>query len=215
MLREELGEYRRICDVYRELHERYEKRKALVLKLLEEAAEARRRAMLELGKASRITRRLTAYQRRELGFSLPGELSGSGRAQGGAVSGKSEKTRNLAPSPPPLFPETFQNRRELRECEYRIVSMIDDLKNKLLRLSILEMRCREILLSLGKVMKAYDYEYRRAIKSIYPFAVISRIYKALRRFWGRAYFTGRDLAELAVIGRLGADIIKMAESPIL
>jgi hypothetical protein len=96
-----------------------------------------------------------------------------------------------------------------------LLSRLDDIKKKLLQLDLLELRVRELLLSINKAMKAYAHEYRIIRRRIYPLFALSVLGKSLRRFRGMTYFSPRDMIELTALGDLTLNIVRMAESPVL
>jgi hypothetical protein len=92
---------------------------------------------------------------------------------------------------------------------------MDILKKNLLALDLLEMRCRELLLSINKALEAFRHEYALIRRRLYPYSFFSVLYKYFRRLRGFPYFSPRDLKELMVLGELTGHILKIADSPIL
>jgi hypothetical protein len=216
----ELGEYRLLCASLKDLHAKYEERKTRLRLLVEELEGLRRSTLRELGKAARLTRRLTPFQRNELGL-LPG--SGNGwvvpRAQLTSSHKLSEKKQKELPSLDPVSlsvpSDAYSNRRELKAGTLGLLSQFDELKKGLLQLDLLELRVRELILSINKAMKAYSHEYRVIRRRIYPVSILSRVGKSWRRLRGMTYFSSHDMKELTVLGDLTVNIVRMAESPIL
>jgi hypothetical protein len=213
-------EYNLLWAALRELYEKEETRKARIRLLLEEVTELRRKTLRELGRISRLTRRLTAFQKKGMGLLLfPGEVPAaapgkSGAPRKGAPDGAG-KAPDLAPSPALPAPPEFKNRRELKAGEIQILSMIDRLKKRLLQLDLLEMRCRELLLSIRRAMDAWEHEFRYVRRRVYPLGFLSVLYKHLRSLGGKAYYSSKDVKELTVLGDLAVNIGRMAESPII
>ncbi|GHU65608.1 hypothetical protein FACS189447_04830 [Spirochaetia bacterium] len=228
----ELGEYRLLCAHLRELHVKYEERKTRLRLLLGELEELRRRTLKELGKAARFTRRLTPFQRNELGL-LPGKGNGWFTTQEqasiahqafekGKFSQKMQlsqkklnKLPSLDPAALPVIADTYSNRTELKAGTVELLVQLDSIKKSLLQLDLLELRVRELLLSINKAMKAYSHEYRIIRRRIYPLFVLSALGKSWRLLRGMTYFSPRDMIELTALGNLTVNIVRMAESPIL
>jgi hypothetical protein len=99
--------------------------------------------------------------------------------------------------------------------ELRMLRLMDMLKKKLLALDLLEMRCRELLLSMDKALEAFKHEYALIRRRLYPYSLFSAFRKSLRPRGGLPYFSPRDLKELAVLGDLTGHVLKIADSPIL
>jgi hypothetical protein len=204
-----IGDYRLLRAALDEWYEKYETRKAQVRLLLDELADLRRRAVRELGKAGRLTRRLSALQRKEMGFFI------LQKAPYYELPLKAEKMPDISPKPLRWTPGEFKNLRELKAGELAVLSMIEGLKKNLLQLDLLEMRCRELLLSIARAMKVYNHEYLRAKRRIYPLSLLSMFFKRLKTLWGRAYYSKEDLKELTALGNLTVNIVRIAESPLI
>jgi hypothetical protein len=197
----------------RELHEKHERRKEEIRSLLEETGALMKRAAASLKKASRLTRYLTARQRQETGIFYHSSFFDSRL-----------KRRDLVPLIPnklldhdEILPELTRpgDFREPKLGEFRMLRLMDLLKKNLLALDLLEMRCRELLLSIDKALEAFRHEYAFVRRRVYPYSFFSVFYKHLRRFRGFPYFSARDLKELAVLGELTGHVLKLADSPIL
>jgi hypothetical protein len=204
-----MGDYRLFCAALNEWYEKYESRKAQIRLLLDELADLRQKAVRELGKANRLTRRLSALQRKEMGFLI------SPKAPSYEPSRKAGNMPDISPKPRPCAPEEFRNLRELKAGELAVLSMVEGLKKNLLQLDLLEMRCRELLLSIAKAMKVYNHEYLCAKRRIYPLSLASMFFKSLKTLLGRAYYSKGDLKELTVLGNLAVNIVRIAESPLV
>jgi hypothetical protein len=197
---------------FRELHEKYERRQKEIRRLLEETGVLTQKAVVFLKKANRLTRYLTARQRHETGiFYYPSFFDS--RLKGNSLLPVSNKILDHDE----VVPELAEHGR-LREPEpeeLRMLYLIDILKKNLLTLDLLEMRLRELVLSIDKAMKAFRHEYAFVRRRVYPYSFFSVFCKHLRRFRGFSYFSARDLKELAVLGELTGHVLKLADSPIL
>jgi len=212
----ESNEYNALCAALLELRRKLLDRKQELKKLLEETAARKRGALELLVKANGITRFLTGRQRQIAGLSYyPGEIKAkinSANSFLNIYSCKDKIDKNEIQSP---IPEGCRNSLELKRNGLAVISMIDQIKKSLLQLDVLEMRCRELIASLNKAMAAFRHESRRIQRSIYPLGFISSLYRFLRRFTGKNYFSFRDLSGIADLGNITGLVLKIADSPLM
>ena len=212
----EVNEYKKLCSTLRDFHEKYQSRKEELRKLLEETLNARRDALLVLAKANKLTRHLNAHQRQTIGLSYQlGDIKARIN-QGSSVlknlalfQGPGEEKENL-----PDIREDFRSRRELKQMGILILGRIDNVRKKILQLDILELRCRELKLSIKKAVEAFCHEWRKVRRNIYPFGIFSRLSRSLRGFFGRSYFSSGDMKDLTALGSITCYVLKIADSPI-
>ena len=212
MIREgELSEYRQLYASLVSLHEKFMEKGREMCLLLEETASVRRKAIQLLARANNFTGHLSSRQRELTGLSYyPAELSA-----------------RISDNSPPLFlrdveyvetlpkiPEDFKDRIELKQRILVILGLIDELKAKLLRLDLLDMRCRELTLSINKALKAFRRESRLVQKKIYPYWIFSMVFRHVRKLMGKSYFTYRDLDGIAAFGNITGLVLKIADSPL-
>jgi hypothetical protein len=197
----------------RELHEKQERRKQEIRGLLDETEVLMKKAVAFLKKANRLTWRLTARQRQGAGVFYPPSFFDS-RFKGGKCL-PLVPDRILNPDETPAELKGSENSGEYRLEELKMLRLMDALKKNLLALDLLEMRCRELLLSIDKAMTAFKHEYALVRRRLYPYGIFSILRKHLRRLRGFSYFSGPDLKELAVLGELTGYVLKLADSPIL
>jgi hypothetical protein len=197
----------------RELHEKHERRKKEIRSLLEETGAIMRGAVAFLEKANRLTRYLTAKQRQQAGILYHPSFFDSRLRGKDPVSLIPNKILDRGEFPPELAGPG--GRLERRPEEPGMLRLMDILKKNLLALDLLEIRCRELLLSIDKAMEAFRHEYASIRRRVYPCRFFSALYKHFRRLRGFSYFSHRDLKELAVLGDLTGHILKIADSPIL
>lgn len=196
----------------RELHEKYERRKEEIRNLLEETGALMTRTAAFLKKANRLTRYLTARQRQEAGILYHPSFFDSCLKRRDLIPLMPNKIPDHGEIPPELSKSSF---RELKLGELRTLRLMDVLKKNLLALDLLEMRCRELILSIDKALEAFKHEYAFVRRRVYPYRFFSVLCKHLRRLRGFSYFSPRDLKELAVLGELTGHVLKIAGSPIL
>ena len=218
----EITEYRSLCDTLEALHAQYLKRKQELRGILEETTALRRDVLLVLAKANRLTRHLTGRQRQITGLAYhlgeiktrinqasPALFQGSGGGEErevlpGICGWQSRK--DCAPC---------GNRRELRQRGLLILGMIDGIKKNLLQLDLLELRCRELILSINKALQAFRHEAKIIRRKIYPCGVFSLFYRTLRGLWGRSYFSLHDMEDIAALGSITGYVLKIADSPLI
>ena len=214
----ELTEYMALCAALQELRGRFLERKQELKKLLLDTAVRRKDALKLLAKANGLTRYLTGRQRQITGLSYHlGELKAklnmaksfenSQSDTAFILEGKNEIQLSI--------PGGCRTVPELKRNWLTVISMIDQVKKSLLQLDILEMRCRELMVSLNKALAAFRHESRRIQKNIYPLGFISFLYRFLRRVAGKTYFTFRDLEGIADLGNITGLVLKIADSPLL
>jgi hypothetical protein len=209
--REETAGTGSLTASFRKLHEKYEGRKKEILGLLEETGALVKKAVAFLKKANRLTRRLTVKQRQETGVFYHPSFFDSRLKGRDLLLLIPNRILNLEV---PDLTGLGSFRRPEQE-ELRMLRLMDVLKKNLLALDLLEMRCRELLLSIDKAMDAFKHEYAFVRRRVYPYGFVSVLSKYLKRLRGFPYFSPRDLKELAVLGELTGDILKIADSPIL
>jgi hypothetical protein len=194
----------------RELHEKYGSRKKEILGLIEETGALMNKAAAFLKKANRLTRYLTARQRQETGVLYHPSFFDS------CLKGKALIPNKMLNSEETLPELTgLGSSREFELGELKMLRLMDVLKKNLLALDLLEMRCRELLLSIDKALEAFRHEYACVRRRVYPCGLFSVFYKNLRRLRGFPYFSPRDLKEVRVLGELTGHVLKIADSPIL
>ena len=208
----EIADYHLLCASLRALHEKYLCRKKEVRRLLEETAALRKNALLVLEKANRLTGHLTGHQRYiiGLGYNLGDIKARIHESQlvfeGGEEGDKLPELRNL---------ENCRNLLEIKQRGLIILGIIDGINKKLLQLDLLEMRCRELILSIDKALEAFRHEARIIHRKIYPLGIFTIFYRSLRGLWGSAYFTSRDMGDLRALGNVTGHVLRIADSPII
>jgi hypothetical protein len=197
----------------RELYEKHESRKKEIRGLLEETGALMTRAAAFLKKANRLTRYLTARQRQETGIFYHPVFFDSRLKRRDLMPLIPDKILDHGEIPPEL--SESGGFRELKLGELRTLRLMDALKKNQLALDLLEMRCRELLLSVDKALEAFKHEYAFVRRRVYPYGFFSALCKHFRRIRGFSYFSPRDLKEVRVLGKLTGDVLKIADSPIL
>ena len=215
----EIAEYNILCTTLRALHEKYLLRKQELRQLLEETVALRTNALLVIAKANLLTRHLTGRQRQIIGLSYHlGEIKARINQWSPAVFqgfGGGDEGENLPELCDWQPRDECRSIRELKQRGLLVLGMIDGIRRKLLQLDLLELRCRELMLSISKALEAFRHETMVIRRKIYPFGIFSFCYRTLRGLWGRAYFTLRDMEDIAALGNITGHVLKIADSPII
>jgi hypothetical protein len=212
----ELNEYKALCAALLELRRKFLDRRQELKKLLEETVARRKDALELLAKANGITRHLTGHQRQMTGILYYlGEIKAKIKSANSFLNINSGEDKNIKNEVQRPIPESCRNSLELKRNGLALILMIDQIRKNLLELDVLEMRCRELIASLNKVMAAFCHESRRIHRSIYPLGIISFLYRFLRCFAGKTYFTFRDLKGIADLGNITVLVLRIAESPLI
>jgi hypothetical protein len=221
-----------LCAALGELQKKYASRKSELRLLLERTQNLRRGALVALVKANRLTRHLTAHQRQVTGLTyrlaeLKAKVSDLNPLVFQIASG--DGVDNI-PMDTTMFDITMvdnatlrdtqavEKRYDVRELKKRgilLLTLIDDVRKKLLQLDVLELRCRELILSTEKAIQAFRHQSRFVFRAIYPFGFFSAFWRTVKSFFGRAYFSLRDMENITTLGNITKGVLKIAESPII
>jgi|GEM_PF-1579229 len=216
----ELSEYRSLCACLNSSNEKFLERKQNIRHLLEKIAQRRLEALLIIKKANRLTQHLTRHQRQAAGIGYHmGEIKN--RLKQYSVPAFRQDTAEPGDLPLGEFPQgefspeqrvESLNRLELKQRGLLIISFIDQVKKKLLQLDVLEMRCRELLLSLIKALEAFRHEWKIIRRKIYPFGIFSLFRRRLRSILGSNYFYPRDMESISALGLITCLVLQIADS---
>jgi len=207
----ELAEYGKLSDTLNSLHEKFQTRRLELRRLIEQTAERRMEALQVLAKANRITRHLTGRQRHICGITY---YLGDIKARIVQSSGETlpliqeDNTNHF-----PQAKELIQNSQGQNIMV--IIRMIENVKKNLLHLDLLELRCREILVSIKKALEAFQHEWNNIRRKFFPFGIFSSIVRFLRRLWGNSYFSFRDMDDVAALGNITTMVLKIADTPLV
>jgi hypothetical protein len=87
-------------------------------------------------------------------------------------------------------------------------------KKNILQFGIIRSRAAELAGALAKSVTVFNHQYKTARRELFPLGVFSRLWRNIRRFFSRPYFTRRDLGYLRNLGAAASFVLKMAEAPI-
>jgi hypothetical protein len=200
----ELTEYKSLYATLGDLHKKLVRKKQEIFLLLEKTAAYRRNALSVLNRANRQARYLTSRQRQITGinFCFKNKLL--------------VKEYEILPETClPEFKTDCRNIIEVKQQGLLILALIDDIKQKLLQLDLLEQRCKEMIFSINKALHAFCHESKIIQKKLYPFGVFSFLRRLFRSVFGNPYFTFRDLEDITALGKITSLVLKIADSPLV
>ena len=212
----ELTEYRDLCVTLISLREKFIRKKAELRLLVLETAVLKRNAYLILAKANRFTSRLTGRQKQAASYHLDEIMARLKKSRELILLNDIDKNQKL-----PELQAEFQagsrppSRLEIKKMELVVIRMIDEVKKGLLQLELLELRCRELILSTRKALEAFRHESALIRRKLYPWGFFSLIFRSVREFFGRPHFVFADMKDLADLGRITSLVLVIAGSPIL
>ena len=226
-IEKELTEYKDLCGTLVSLREKYIEKKAELRLLVLETAVLKRNAYLTLAKANGFTKRMTGRQRKTASYHLD-EIRARLEESRELILHENIKEKlpelQIDESQPGFHPE-FQSefrsdsrpssRLEIKKMEIIVIRAIDEVKKRLLQLELLELRCRELILSTKKALEAFCRESALIRRKLYPWGFFSHIFRAGRKFFGRTYFVFADMKVLADLGRITSLVLVIADSPLI
>ena len=211
----EIAEYKTLYEAHVSLDNKYQRKKEELQLLLEKTHALKKEAFTVLAKANRLTRHLTGRQKQITGLSyslseLKTRVSFIQKNSLVVFREDNEKTEIL-----PYEREEFNNSREIKQKGVLLTALIGRIRKNLLQLELLEMRCRELIISINKALLAFRYELRQIRKKLYPLGPISIFGRFLRSFFGKFYFSPGDLNEICALGNITSHVLKIADSSIV
>jgi hypothetical protein len=141
---------------------------------------------------------------------------GGGMAVGTAVLGGLVAVPVIAVTA--LFQHLAANKKikQLKEEEIKILEFLDNIKKNLVQFGVIEMRSKEIIVTIKKSLEVYKYEYKSVCKNVFPLGIISKILKSIKKgIFKRSYFSDKDLGFIQELGKTTGYILKVVDSPIL
>ena len=178
----------------------------------------RNTTLLVLVKANCFTRHLTARQRQISGLTYRLEELKKRINQGSPPVqdlGGGDEVKYLPELRDWQAEESCGSLRELKQKGLLILSLIDSLRKKLFQFDLLELRCRELVLSISKALEAFRHESTIIHRKLYPFGMFSHFCRRFRLLWGSPYFTLRDMENITALGNITGHVLKIADSPIM
>ena len=211
----EIAEYKTLFETHISLKDKYLQKKQDIRLLLEKTYALKKEAFTVLARANRLTRHLTGRQKQIAGLSyslseLKNKVSFVQKSSLVLYQEDNEKTEIL-----PYEREEFKNLMELKQKGVLLTALIGNVKKNLLQLELLEMRCRELIISINKALLAFRYELKQIHRKLYPLGPISFFYRFMRTILGKVYFSYKDLGEIIALGNITCYVLKIADSSIV
>jgi len=94
------------------------------------------------------------------------------------------------------------------------VKYIAAVRKNILQFGIIGSRAVELAGTLAGSVTVFNHQYKTAYRGLFPLGVFSRLWRNMRRFFNRPYFSRRDLGYLRNLGAAAGFVLKMAEAPI-
>ncbi|MET3696920.1 hypothetical protein SAMN05877753_101504 [Bacillus oleivorans] len=142
-------------------------------------------------------------------------VGGGGMAAGSAVIGGLVVIPALALTG--IFSHVQANKKinEIEKDMVKVVKVLDQIRENLLKLDLIEKRSEELIVSLEKLTQVFDLEFQKVYKEIYKVPVLSRFVKWVRKnvFRGN-YFSKKDYRQIAYIGGIASDFAMLIDTKV-
>lgn len=111
-----------------------------------------------------------------------------------------------------------QANKKIQEIEKKMETIlieIDQINDNLLKLSLINQRSEELIISLEKTNSVFTHEFKKVYKLIYPVHVISHSIKWIRKnVLRRNYFSQNDLKNIAYIGGIAQELALLVDTKV-
>ena len=195
----------RLLAALSDLERIHEEKRAEAAKTLEALEAAQNRARLRIRKTWDLFRYLTWKQQETI----------NGRFLAGVPS-LEEIGRRAAETAGPgrglPFPALEQIAPVKPSQTLRRINMV---RKNIVQFGVIQRRAEELAGAVTGALAAFERQYKNACRDLFPLGFLSRLWRALRRFLSRPYFSWRDLGPLRDLGMAAGFILKMAEAPVV
>jgi len=89
------------------------------------------------------------------------------------------------------------------------------LRQTILQLGIIEARARELIEAVSKSASVFNYQYNLCIRKLFPLGFLSRIWRSIKRYCNRPYFTLHDMGHVSNVGLAAGFVLEMVYTPVL
>jgi hypothetical protein len=116
-----------------------------------------------------------------------------------------------------IFNHMSANRR-IKEIEERVahaLAAIEQTRGTQLMLEGLNRRIDEVIRSIGKAQSTFRDEFKSAYRQLYPLGFLSRVYRQLRKLFGRKYFSDKDLEIVSPLLQIAAVLARLVDQRLL
>ncbi|MBL8212447.1 MAG: hypothetical protein JNK87_17160 [Bryobacterales bacterium] len=116
-----------------------------------------------------------------------------------------------------IFSHLSANKRikEIEEEASKSLVAIGQYKELSLKLDAVDRRASELSRSVRKAVGAFDSQFCRTCRAVYPFGVLSRAFRYLRRLFGGRYFSEADLFEISPLLQIAAALAELIDVRIM
>ena len=184
------------------LEEHHETARNETFKALEILSNARRHALTRLQKTQIMFKYLNWKQQEHIedlcggNFSLQKMYSLSAFPLGG--SGFTDN---------PAVPVSLE-----RSASY--LQRTETARKNIVQFGIIQARTDELIKAITKAVGVFNYQYRKACRELFPLGFFSKVWRSIKRFFNRPYFSWQELGCLANLGATAGFVLKMAEVPV-
>ncbi|MDR2662117.1 MAG: hypothetical protein LBC31_03870 [Treponema sp.] len=189
------------------LYEAHEAGRAETRKALELLLETKRDALFRLKKTGDITRNLSLKQRDLINRQGPENCTLERIAA--AADGGAPAFAAALRDPGPAAPVPGSRLRPSLALKHMAA-----LRKNLTLFGAAGMRAREMTGAIKKSVAAFEYQYRRTARRLFPLGFLSRLWRNIRTFFGMPYFSYGDMGPLRTLAATAGFVLKIAEAPV-
>lgn len=118
----------------------------------------------------------------------------------------------------PLFSHLSANKKikEIKEAEYKIHKVINELKSNLLALDTYEKRSYELIDSLNKGIEAFDFLYNKLKKKLFPLGFISKFFRNLKVYiTKKSYYSDEEWEDINSLLKTTKELLEIRDTPVI
>lgn len=143
-------------------------------------------------------------------------VGGGGMAAGSIVLGGLVAIPALALTG--VFSHVSANKkiRDIEEKILVVIKSIDDIENNIFEFDCLDIRSKELVVSIEKAIEVFDIEYKKVYCKLYPYGKHSNYIRLFRKHILRKnYFSKIDYKKICYIGGLATDFATLIDTKII
>lgn len=101
--------------------------------------------------------------------------------------------------------------KEIRTRSVEVVEACEQYQKALLVIELATRRAEELSMATKVAEKAFSQEIERAMKKLFPFGVLSRIFRKIRKLFGGRYYSEADLREISYVGQIASRLARIID----
>jgi hypothetical protein len=192
------------------LYEAHEAGRAETVKALELLTETKRDALFRLKKTGGLTKNLNLKQRDLINRQIPENCTLERIVAAAADTGFAASALSaVLPDPCPAASVPGNRLRPSLTVKHMAA-----LRKNLAVFGVVGMRAQEMTGAIKKSIAAFEYQYRRTARRLFPLGFLSRLWRNIRTFLGMPYFSYGDMGPLRTLAMTAGFVLKMAEAPV-